>query len=88
MIIARNNSNIALGDFSKDFFKEEVISNCLSELNFSQIASQSTHIRGRLLDRVYLKNDSVNSQFFSSLVKSFHYSEHETVFVLTDTINV
>ena len=76
-IIARHNPNV---DFNQDFF--------LSRLNFVQIASELTHIRASLLDHIYLKDDLINSHLLSSLVKSVHFSNHETEFVLKTQQNL
>ena len=56
--------------------KKVLKSNSLTELNFSQIVSQSIHVTGGL------------SQFFSSLIKSVHYSDHGAVFVLTYALSL
>ena len=86
-IIASHNPSVVLGDFN-DFFKEGVVSKCLSRLNFAQIVSEPTHIRGNLLDYIYLKDDLVNSSLFSSLVKSVYFLDHEHVVVLKTSQNL
>lgn len=84
-IIARHNPNV---DFNQDFFKGSVVLKFLSRLNFAQIASEPTHIRASLLDHIYLKDDLINSHLLSSLVKSVHFSNHETEFVLKTQQNL
>ena len=81
-VIATHDPNVILGDFNEDFFKAGVVSNFLTQFKFTQIVTQPTHIRGSLLDHIYLKDDLKNSHLFSTLVKAAHYSDHDPVFVL------
>ena len=77
---ARHKPSVVLVYFNENLFKEVNVSKFLSRLNFVQILSEPNHIREIFLGHIYLKNDLVNSHFFSSLVKSVHFSDHEPAF--------
>ena len=77
---ARHKPSVVLVYFNENLFKEVNVSKFLSRLNFVQILSEPNHIREIFLGHIHLKNDLVNSHFFSSLVKSVHFSDHEPAF--------
>ena len=59
-IIGRDNPNVVLIDFNEDFLKEGDLSKLLTPLDFTQIVSGPTQMRGSLLYYIYLKNDLIN----------------------------
>ena len=51
-IIGRDNPNVVLIDFNEDFLKEGDLSKLLTPLDFTQIVSGPTQMRGSLLDYI------------------------------------
>ena len=56
-IKVRHKPSVVLGNFNENSFKEGNVSKFLSRLNFAQILSEPTHIRGIFLGHIYVKDD-------------------------------
>lgn len=83
-IIQSKNIDIVLGDFNEDFIDKKDISTALQKQNFVQIVNFPTHIRGNIIDHVYVKNCLAAS--IVSSVHSVYYSDHDAILLhLKDT---
>ena len=85
-LIISTKPNIVLGDFSFNYQNDLLISSLMQRFNFEQLVGQPTHIRGRLIDQVYVSKDfSVFSHLKAQLL-SVHYSDHDVKEVTTDKL--
>lgn len=72
--------DIILGDFNDNFSTDGILSRAICNLDFTQLVSEPTHLRGALLDQVYMKNNC-NLCILEAIDKSVYFSDHEAIFL-------
>ena len=85
-LIISTKPNIVLGDFSFNYQNDLLISSLMQRFNFEQLVGEPIHIRGGLIDQVYVSKDfSVFSHLKAQLL-SVYYSDHDSIEVTTDKL--
>ena len=58
----------------------------MQRFNFEQLVGEPIHIRGGLIDQVYVSKDFSVFSNLKTQVLSVHYSDHDTVELTTDKL--
>ena len=78
---AEKSLNIILGDLNINDFHDNIARTTLLALGFQQFVTKPTHIRGGIIDHIYLRNSHELSHLLSSFVSCNYYSDHQNVFL-------
>ena len=78
-LIISTKPNIVLGDFNFNYQNDFPISSLMQHFNFEQSVGEQTHIRGGLIDQVYVSKDFSVFSHLKAQVLSVYYSDHDTV---------
>ena len=68
--------DLILGDFKDFLLNERPITTSLQSLGFTQIVSESTHIRGAYLDHIYIRTNQNSFPTFDVLLD---FSDHDSI---------
>ena len=83
-LIVDQDIHIVLGDFNINDAHDNLARIKLLERGFHQLIHEPTHVRGSILDHIYIRQSWEFSQSFSSIVCSNYYSDHQSVFLKSD----
>ena len=78
--------NIVLGDFNFSYKNDLPISSLMQKFNFWQLVGEPTHIRGGLIDQIYISKDFSVLSHLKAQVLSVYYSDHDAIEVTTDKL--
>ena len=71
--------SVILGDFNENCFDNEPITQGLAALNFIELIKHTTHVRGGLIDHVYVKFDISTFAKTEIYITSVCYSDHDAI---------
>ena len=85
-LIISTKPNIVLGDFNFSYQNDLPISSLMQRFNYEQLVEEPTHIRGGLIDQVYVSKDFSVFNHLKSQVLSVYYSDHDATGLTTDSL--
>ena len=85
-LIKSTKPNIVLGDFNFKYQNYLPISSLMQRFNFEQLVGEPTHIRGGLIDQVYVSKDFSVFSHLKAHVLYVYYSDHDAIEVTTDKL--
>ena len=83
-LIMSTKPNIVLDDFNFNYQKYLPIVQLMQCFKFEQLVGQPTHIRGGLIDQVYVSKGFSVFSHLRAQVLSVYYSDHDAIEVTTD----
>ena len=86
-LITPMKTTVVCGDFNICYLstRNNRITKYLEQNGFNQLVKEATHIRGRLLDHFYIRENEKDSPGISVLRYSPYYSDHDAI---CTTINI